>query len=468
MDLTKHDLKYYADKYSIYDLSSEELIKLINKPYLVKEIAEAFNITTREFDNIRKQKEITNIYLEDTIRNIEVILDYIDYQNSYISNKIRKELADELAKLLLAGVPQKDKYIKKISEIDFTREKVRKDLISKEIDKDYRINSLEKVIEYAINKADILKEQEKEYVLNDNKELYNELYEKRKNGKQFSREDLTYDILFELSIKEGIPDSLVADLFNISKNQLRYMRRQQGLSNKFMKKIETYPEALMYYMENKGLRDENITNYDYERMLKLVLEQTYNKSDKITYEEKNKVIIDNDNTKTKETYNINFSNERYHTKTPISSRRSKGAHHNYSKENETRIAHGKAGEKIVLEAEKQKLQELGFNDLINEVQIVAEVNDEITFDGLGYDIISFNESRERICIEVKTSYGAKDKPFFITRKEIDVLEGVCKDYNCKYGIIYYVLINGPDVTIKTITRSEFNELKKDPYLYIVR
>ena len=70
MDLTKHDLKYYADKYSIYDLSSEELIKLINKPYLVKEIAEAFNITTREFDNIRKQKEITNIYLEDTIRNI--------------------------------------------------------------------------------------------------------------------------------------------------------------------------------------------------------------------------------------------------------------------------------------------------------------------------------------------------------------------------------------------------------------
>ena len=200
MDLTKHDLKYYADKYSIYDLSSEELIKLINKPYLVKEIAEAFNITTREFDNIRKQKEITNIYLEDTIRNIEVILDYIDYQNSYISNKIRKELVDELAKLLLTGVPQKDNYVKKISEIDFTREKVQQDLISKEIDRDYRINNLKKVLEYAINKANTLKEQEKEYVLNDSKELYNELCEEKKNGKQFNREDLTYDILFELSI----------------------------------------------------------------------------------------------------------------------------------------------------------------------------------------------------------------------------------------------------------------------------
>ena len=104
----------------------------------------------------------------------------------------------------------------------------------------------------------------------------------------------------------------------------------------------------------------------------------------------------------------------------------------------------------------------------NEVKVVAEVNDEITFDGLGYDIISFNESREHICIEVKTSYGTKDKPFFITQKEIDILEGVCKDYDCKYSIIYYVLINGPDVTIKTITQSEFNELKKEPYLYIVR
>ena len=468
MDLTKHDLKYYADKYSIYDLSSEELIKLINKPYLVKEIAEAFNITTREFDNIRKQKEITNIYLEDPIRNIEVILDYIDYQNSYISNKIRKELVDELAKLLLAGVPQKDKYIKKILEIDFTREKVQKDLISKEIDRDYRINNLKKVLEYTINKANTLKEQEKEYVLNDNKELYNELCEEKKNGKQFNREDLTYDILFELSIKEGIADSLVADLFNISKNQLRYMRKQQGLSNKFMKKIETYPEALMYYMESKGLRDENITNYDYERMLKLVLEQTYNRSDEITYEGKNKVTIDNDNTKTKEIYNINFSNEKYHTNPTMSSRRSKGAHHNYSKENETKIAHGKVGEEIVLKAEKKKLKNLGFNDLINEVKTVAEVNDEITFDGLGYDIISFNESRERICIEVKTSYGTKDKPFFITQKEIDVLEGVCKDYNCKYGVIYYVLINGHSVTIKKITKSEFDELKKEPYLYIVR
>ena len=165
MNLTKHDLKYYSDKYSIYDLSSEELIKLINKPYLIEEITKAFNITAKEFDNIRKQKEITNIHLEDTIRNIEVILDYIDYQNSYISNKIRKELVNELSELLLIGVPHKDKYIEKIKEIDFTREKVQKDLINKKIDKDYRINNLEKVIKYTINRANALKEKEQEYIL---------------------------------------------------------------------------------------------------------------------------------------------------------------------------------------------------------------------------------------------------------------------------------------------------------------
>lgn len=204
MNLTKHDLKYYSDKYSIYDLSSEELIKLINKPYLIEEITKAFNITAKEFDNIRKQKEITNIHLEDTIRNIEVILDYIDYQNSYISNKIRKELVNELSELLLIGVPHKDKYIEKIKEIDFIREKVQKDLINKKIDKDYRINNLEKVIKYTINRANTLKEKEQEYILINKKELYNQLKEEQKNGRQFKKEDLTYDILYELSIKESI------------------------------------------------------------------------------------------------------------------------------------------------------------------------------------------------------------------------------------------------------------------------
>lgn len=288
MNLTKYDLKYYADKYSINDLSSEDIIKLINKPYLIEEITKAFNITTKEFNAIRKQKGITNIYLEDTIRNIEVILDYIDYQNSYISSNIRKELVAELAELLLIGVPRKDIYIKNIKEIDFTREKVETDLASKEIDKDYRINSLEKVIEYAINKANTLKEQEKEYLFKKkDKRLYNELYEEKKNGKQFSREDLTYDILFELSIKEEIPDSLVADLFNISKNQLCYMRKQQGLSNKFMKKIETYPEALMYYMEDKGLKDKNFTNYDHEKTLNIFIDAILKNNEKPTSEEQN-------------------------------------------------------------------------------------------------------------------------------------------------------------------------------------
>lgn len=457
MNLTKHDLKYYSDKYSIYDLSSEELIKLINKPYLIEEITKAFNITAKEFDNIREQKEITNIHLEDTIRNIEVILDYIDYQNSYISNKIRKELVNELSELLLIGVPHKDKYIEKIKEIDFTREKVQKDLINKKIDKDYRINNLEKVIKYTINRANTLKEKEQEYILINKKELYNQLKEEQKNGRQFKKEDLTYDILYELSIKEEIADSLVADIFNITKNQLRYIRKQQGLSNKFKKKIETYPEALMYYMESKGLRDENITNYDYEEGLKLLFGEPY----------KNKQIINN-NREVNEIYNITFTTEKYHTNTTKSSRRSKGSHHNYIKENETKIAHGKVGEKIVLKAEQQKLKNLGFNDLINEVKIVAEVNDEITLDGLGYDIISYNELKERICIEVKTAYGTKDKPFFITQKEIDILEGLCKEYDCKYSVIYYVLIDGLNVKIKTITQSEFNKLKKEPYLYIVK
>ena len=56
----------------------------------------------------------------------------------------------------------------------------------------------------------------------------------------------------------------------------------------------------------------------------------------------------------------------------------------------------------------------------------------------------------------------------LTQKEIDILEGLCKEYDCKYSVIYYVLIDGLNVKIKTITQSEFNKLKKEPYLYIVK
>lgn len=54
--IIEKELQTYANEHNINDLSSEEIIKLMIKPYCIGEIAEAFNITEKEFKNIKKTK----------------------------------------------------------------------------------------------------------------------------------------------------------------------------------------------------------------------------------------------------------------------------------------------------------------------------------------------------------------------------------------------------------------------------
>ena len=115
-----------------------------------------------------------------------------------------------------------------------------------------------------------------------------------------------------------------------------------------------------------------------------------------------------------------------------------------------------------------RLTKIGLGDLVDDVQLVAQVDEDITFDGVGYDLISFNEFRERICIEVKTSYGNKDKPFFISSKEIETMKGLKAEHNCKYCLIYYVLIDDVNVTIKNIYPYDLDNIKLEPILYKVK
>lgn len=96
-----------------------------------------------------------------------------------------------------------------------------------------------------------------------NKELYNKLLAEKENGKVFSKVDLTKDILLELSINEGIIDSLIANLFNITKNQLRYLRKKYGIQNIFLVKSLKEEQKNMAYNKIKELYpDETLENFD--------------------------------------------------------------------------------------------------------------------------------------------------------------------------------------------------------------
>ncbi|MDE0143057.1 MAG: DUF3883 domain-containing protein [Caldilineaceae bacterium] len=81
---------------------------------------------------------------------------------------------------------------------------------------------------------------------------------------------------------------------------------------------------------------------------------------------------------------------------------------------------GKAGESLVYEYERSRLQSLGRNDLSESVRWVARDDG----DGYGFDILSFSGKGERadqeLWLEVKTTNGSATTPFYITRNELQV------------------------------------------------
>lgn len=80
--------------------------------------------------------------------------------------------------------------------------------------------------------------------------------------------------------------------------------------------------------------------------------------------------------------------------------------------NDMRI--GLAGEKMVIEYEKKRLADLGRYDLISDI---VHTSQEVG-DGTGFDIISFDKDGKKRYIEVKTTTGANDTPFYITDNEL--------------------------------------------------
>ena len=94
-------------------------------PYLIEEIANVFYVSIEELNKIKKDKCVSNIYLENTVKNIVIILDYIENKNIYFGENVRKRLVKYLAYLLLEGVPRKSKHITKILDMDFSRESIR-------------------------------------------------------------------------------------------------------------------------------------------------------------------------------------------------------------------------------------------------------------------------------------------------------------------------------------------------------
>lgn len=81
----------------------------------------------------------------------------------------------------------------------------------------------------------------------------------------------------------------------------------------------------------------------------------------------------------------------------------------FEKKNKENKELGNMGEALVLEYERKKLKEKGLRDLLDKVKIVK--------DGKGYDIRSFDENGNKIYVEVKTTKGEANTPFYLSLNE---------------------------------------------------
>ena len=85
---------------------------------------------------------------------------------------------------------------------------------------------------------------------------------------------------------------------------------------------------------------------------------------------------------------------------------------------------GRAGEEFVLQFEHERLWRAGQKRLADRIEHVSRTQG----DGLGFDILSFEENGRERLIEVKTTQFGPLTPFFATRNEVDVSESRDNEY----------------------------------------
>src|ERR1700739_2098959 len=122
----------------------------------------------------------------------------------------------------------------------------------------------------------------------------------------------------------------------------------------------------------------------------------------------------------------------------------------YEEEDRKHRELGRTGEELVFDHEVNSLRSIGRADLAAQVEPVSWTKG----DGLGYDIKSYDPSTgQEVHIEVKTTCGPAETPFYMSAFEVDYITlcaaryKIARFYNYREdkGDVYYFCIDGADV-----------------------
>ncbi len=117
---------------------------------------------------------------------------------------------------------------------------------------------------------------------------------------------------------------------------------------------------------------------------------------------------------------------------------------------------GEGGEILVEKYEKNKLKGTGFETKVERISIYD--------DSAGYDIKSYEVTGEEIFIEVKTTRGDKNTPFYISANEYEV----SKKYKSKYKLYRLFEYDRAKGAKFYVIEGSLDKLSPEPTKYIVK
>lgn len=432
------------------NLNSEEIINLFEEGYLKEDIAKAFGINEKILNKIMKDKGIENIILEIMEREFITQIYYLKNAYPYHFKQLHLEYIIEN---FVDGISDKDFYKRKLEQLDLYSADINEIIKKKNINLDERLKKMGLDVEKTLELENGL--------LKKKGNLYLNLLEEKEKGRVFTKEDLTEEVLYELVVENNIIDFQLEDLFNITKNQVKYLRKKYNLQNKFLVRMVSNSDCFLYIKKMQKLifpkmtDDEFIISY-YTALYykepknsfgrKYIVSYLYEHFDKELLKRFDFLNINNE-----EIFNIeDFNNIEFHIDIDDSIHighknkkidKSLPRKVNQIKAYKTKLDSGKLGEKIVYDYEVKKLKSWGYADLANMVTICSKTDiEDVTYDGLGYDIVSYNKNREMIYIEVKCSItnNSPNIIFDVSDKEVKFLKGKVNNINKDNCYLYYV------------------------------
>ena len=149
---------------TINQLEIEDLFKLSEGRFINKALKEEFNLNQKQINKFRKEKNFTNFNLENLIRNLIVLYDYI--QDNYPEMlKYYIDMIPTIASSLGQLNGKKEFFERKTNDIDWNHLNPKLEIKTRKIDVGYRVEKLKKII-FALE-TNYLKYKENEMIMQD-------------------------------------------------------------------------------------------------------------------------------------------------------------------------------------------------------------------------------------------------------------------------------------------------------------